>query len=602
MQYMDTDPLFQPTFTTYSDDRFYSDNNFNFTADDYDSDVDDGADDYNVLVNRVNCSTEKCYAILEENDLIQRQQEDITQVASVLSIPRDYACMLLICYNWSVANVHEAWFDDEDKVRKRVGLLDVDPDVKFPKSDENYEIFVDCGICFESVRVCDTATCGCDHKFCKVCWKGYICSGISDGPGCLSLRCPEPRCDAAVGPDMVNALVSDLEKKRYEMFMLRTYVECNKKIKWCPGPGCDYAVQFDDDFETGSYDVVCLCEYGFCWKCMEDAHRPLGCETVGKWVMKNSTEAESTNWIFAYTKACPKCKRAIEKNNGCMHMTCSPPCGYEFCWLCLGSYKGHDGRACNRFTQQNGPVLEAEREREMAKKAIERYTHYYERWAANEMSRKQAVAALNKIETFYLKKLSLTYCQPDTQLRFIKDAWLQIVECRRVLKWTYAYGYYLPKVEHAKRLFFEYVQGEAEAGLEKLHRCAEKELKIYITDDEATEEQFNMFRVKLAGLTSVTRAYFENLVRALENGLSEVDSHETCSKSSSGQDAGGVSSSKVRGRKRSGQGSELSNRVLDSSKRLRMMMMRRAMDEARRNATRAAGESSSRDHLGDQDN
>ncbi|KAK1407863.1 hypothetical protein QVD17_39490 [Tagetes erecta] len=129
----------------------------------------------------------------------------------------------------------------------------------------------------------------------------------------------------------------------------------------------------------------------------------------GKWVMKNSTEAESTNWIFAYTKACPKCKRAIEKNNGCMHMTCSPPCGYEFCWLCLGSYKGHDGRACNRFTQQNGPVLEAEREREMAKKAIERYTHYYERWAANEMSRKQAVAALNKIETFYLKKLSLTY-------------------------------------------------------------------------------------------------------------------------------------------------------------------------------------------------
>lgn len=35
----------------------------------------------------------------------------------------------------------------------------------------------------------------------------------------------------------------------------------------------------------------------------------------------------------------------------------------------------------------------------------------------------------------------------------------QIVECRRVLKWTYAYGYYLPEHEHAKRQFFEYLQG-----------------------------------------------------------------------------------------------------------------------------------------------
>lgn len=36
---------------------------------------------------------------------------------------------------------------------------------------------------------------------------------------------------------------------------------------------------------------------------------------------------------------------------------------------------------------------------------------------------------------------------------------LQIVECRRVLKWTYAYGFYLPEHEHAKRQFFEYLQG-----------------------------------------------------------------------------------------------------------------------------------------------
>lgn len=109
---------------------------------------------------------------------------------------------------------------------------------------------------------------------------------------------------------------------------------------------------------------------------------------------------------------------------------------------------------------------------------------------------------------------------------------LQIVECRRVLKWTYAYGYYLPEHEHAKRQFFEYLQGfalaslqnqlpfrntfrcfpcciealiinavgEAESGLERLHQCAEKELQGYL-DAEGPTKEFNEFRTKLAGLT-----------------------------------------------------------------------------------------------------
>jgi hypothetical protein len=37
---------------------------------------------------------------------------------------------------------------------------------------------------------------------------------------------------------------------------------------------------------------------------------------------------------------------------------------------------------------------------------------------------------------------------------------VQIVECRRVLKWTYAYGYYLPDDDVAKKNFFEYSQGK----------------------------------------------------------------------------------------------------------------------------------------------
>lgn len=41
---------------------------------------------------------------------------------------------------------------------------------------------------------------------------------------------------------------------------------------------------------------------------------------------------------------------------------------------------------------------------------------------------------------------------PDAELKFLSNACLTVIKCRNVLKWTYAYGYYLDKdVPEAKR-------------------------------------------------------------------------------------------------------------------------------------------------------
>ena len=46
---------------------------------------------------------------------------------------------------------------------------------------------------------------------------------------------------------------------------------------------------------------------------------------------------------------------------------------------------------------------------------------------------------------------------------------------------------------------------------------------------KCSDKEFNNFRAKLSGLTTVTRNYFENLVKALENGLEDTSSQEACS-------------------------------------------------------------------------
>ena len=140
------------------DEDFYSGETEEAPIDynDYDDDADDYFDDADDSDRIDSRRHEQNFTILKESDIQQRQEDDITRVATVLSISRVAASILLRHYNWSVSKVHDAWFADEDRVRKTVGLLEK-PVVQHPNPRE-----ITCGICFETYprTKIQTATCG----------------------------------------------------------------------------------------------------------------------------------------------------------------------------------------------------------------------------------------------------------------------------------------------------------------------------------------------------------------------------------------------------------------------------------------------------------
>ncbi|EYU38083.1 hypothetical protein MIMGU_mgv1a025847mg, partial [Erythranthe guttata] len=446
---------------------------------------------------------QKNYTILNEKKIRQLQKKDISKVSKHLSISKSLACTLLRENNWNANSVFEEWFSDEEKVGESVGLLPEQVSLNPPPPGDNLL----CKICFETFKIENMSSGPCGHPFCTDCWKSYVSVSIDDGPGCLGLRCPELECKANPGLELIDLLASKYHKDRYYRYLLRSYLEGSRKRKWCQGPGCNLAVQIryeelENYEELKNYDVICDCSYGFCWNCLEERHHPVGCRIVRKWMKLQTSDTDNSKWIASCTKKCPKCRKKIEKNEGCDHVTCPSPCRYEFCWLCLSPWKLF--HLCDKYNKRK----DKERRLESTREKLKRYAHHSERWAWNHKSRE---TALDKL------RLAKKY-----KLPFAIEALEQIVESRRVLKWSYAYGYYLDSTEKHKVIYFRYLQGEVEGALEKLHRYAEKEIVKYAKVNFPLDD-FTEFPARLVDATDVARSCTEKVVRAMANDVSEAE-------------------------------------------------------------------------------
>ncbi|KAL1200343.1 putative E3 ubiquitin-protein ligase ARI12 [Cardamine amara subsp. amara] len=445
---------------------------------------------------------QRSYAtILTEEDIQVRMESDIQRLSDRTSLSIAEATLLLSHYSWDFKESKNKWRDDAKSVRECVGLLELDS----PSDDK--EAFV-CGVCIKSQPPENIASVSCGHRICTYCWTSHINKIINEKPAAqwfIWLKCPAS-CSASIGRDMIESFASDEEKSKYYQYLLRSYVDHRETMKWYPAGGSCCAIDLTP--YSGNSDVSCLHLLRFCWNCREEAHSPLDCKTAAKWVFEN-------------TVPCPQCKRRIEENQNCsLKMKCLP-CNYDFCWHCHGDWTEHgEGTGGDLYTCKSD-AASSDQLWNMAESAAARYREYYGNWDSYESLINIAKAKLQKLDTD-IQTLSNTQLENVSQLKFILEAELQIIECTRVLKWTSAYGYYLREDDKLEKLnFLTQTQVDAMILLDKLEDCL-KTLPLFVNPKRLPENNFKDFRNTLTDLTSITRKHYEELVKDLENGLAHV--------------------------------------------------------------------------------
>ncbi|KAJ8605138.1 hypothetical protein CTAYLR_000469 [Chrysophaeum taylorii] len=460
------------------------------------------------------------YTLIERSEVEAAMLAKAREVSELLEVSASCAEVLLRYTGWSSERLMEQFLADPEKVSSRCGVdkwtggcegstaSSLDSDVALPPAPSGG---LTCRICFLEVPASEALTAPCGHSFCGECYEGYLANKIDEGSSCVHATCPEDKCTTLVPPKLWQRALSGIPDKlaKYKTFRIDNFITFSKELRWCPAPNCGKVVRAGACVAS----VKCApggCGFSFCMKCGEEAHQPASCELVQQWAEKCQNESETANWILANTKRCPKCQTRIEKNQGCNHMSCSQ-CKHEFCWMCMGDWSEHGASTggyykCNKFDPLKATDEESDSAR--AKRELDRYLHYYKRYHGHDQAQKFAVKQLEATEKRMVELQESTHGS-WIDVQFLKTANEMVIDCRRALKSTYIFGYYLDPSATKQRELFENLQEHLERFTETLSEMTEQPLET-------------MDRTEVVNITRVTESFLHNLISGAESGLDVV--------------------------------------------------------------------------------
>ncbi|KAF9237439.1 hypothetical protein BU15DRAFT_48647 [Melanogaster broomeanus] len=514
----------------YSDeDDYYDDEDEDMMSpeeDDSASDDDMDMDDFRIPQRAVRKAYEVEYEALPQSAVEKLMASDVEHISGIFGVEGSTASLLLRHMNWNKERLIEKYMDNALAVSVAAGIsppsrtsfspsaagpersqsfsssarsgglrrptrltpgispnviqhpFRTDPSLRHAAPTPKPEPFV-CPICYDDSQTAFSAL-ACDHAYCAGCWSAYITSKIRE-EGEHAIRCMAESC-ALIAPDpfVRSALGEDTPTwERFNELLARHFVSSNPNLKYCPYPSCTFTVSCPAAASKSSLTTIVptvLCganaspPHKFCFGCPIDSdHRPVVCGVAKRWLKKCRDDSETANWIKSNTKECAKCQSTIEKNGGCNHMTCKK-CKHEFCWVCMGPWSEHGTAwySCNRFDEKAG--IDARDAQSRSRASLERYLHYYNRWANHEQSAKLSVELYSKTEK-KMEEMQITSDLTWIEVQFMKKAVDEVEKCRMTLKWTYAMAYYLEKGNEKE--LFEDNQRDLERAVEDLSELLE---------------------------------------------------------------------------------------------------------------------------------
>ncbi|KAJ5544799.1 Zinc finger C6HC-type [Penicillium sp. DV-2018c] len=449
-------------------------------------DLDHGFSDDKDLLKNKKKPYEVEYKVLDPSDIDHEQLGQVNEVCAILGLPPESAAILLRFGRWNKEKLIEGYMEQPEKTLEQAGL---GSGSGWTPKTEIVPGFT-CDICCEDGDDLETYAMRCGHRFCVDCYRQYLGQKIKEEGEAARIQCPGDGCNRIVDHKSLELLVAEDLQERYHELLTRTYVDDKENLKWCPAPNCEYAIDCgvkSRDLRRIVPTVQCACKHEFCFGCTLNDHQPAPCKLVKMWLQKCEDDSETANWISANTKECAKCNSTIEKNGGCNHMTCRK-CKYEFCWMCMGLWSEHGTSwyNCNRYEEKSG--AEARSAQAKSRSSLERYLHYYNRYANHEQSAKLDKDLYLKTE----KKMTSLQLQSGLswiEVQFLDTASQALQQCRQTLKWTYAFAFYLARNNLTE--IFEDNQKDLEMAVESLSEMFEKpvaelaDLKVDILDKTA---------------------------------------------------------------------------------------------------------------------
>ncbi|XP_002158303.2 E3 ubiquitin-protein ligase arih1 isoform X1 [Hydra vulgaris] len=427
------------------------------------------------------------YDCLTPESIVVSMKKNIDEVNSVFEIPRSIARILLTHFKWDKEKLLERYYSgDQDRLFKEAHVISPHRNqqscsrIKNTRSSGRSLMKVDCGICLCTLPNETFTGLECGHYFCHKCWNDYLVAKIRDESNSQNIFCPATECDILVDENFVlKVLLDPTIRSKYHKLIGDSFVQSNRLMKWCPAPDCTNAIKA---LYNDAKPVTCLCGYTFCFGCTQPVHEPVRCNWLRKWLKKCDDDSETSNWIHANTKECPKCHVTIEKNGGCNHMVCrNTACKADFCWVCLGPWQSHGSSwyNCNRYDEKDAQAARDAQAKSRA--ALERYLFYCNRYMNHLQSSKFEQKLYNQVKDQMEKMQELNMSWIEVQ--FLKKAVDVLCMCRNTLKYTYVFAFYLKKNNHS--IIFEENQKDLEMATEHLSEYLERD----INSDEITAVQ-----------------------------------------------------------------------------------------------------------------